>query len=66
MDQYQIGTIWKKTKKKKILFSESKLGTVAYKYGEGNGNPLQCSCLENSMDREASQATVNEVAKSWT
>ena len=20
--------------------------------GEGNGNPLQCSCLENSMDRE--------------
>ena len=47
MDQYQIGTIWKKTKKKKILFSESKLGTVAYKYGEGNGNPLQCSCLEN-------------------
>ena len=21
--------------------------------GEGNGNPLQCSCLENSMDREA-------------
>ena len=25
--------------------------------GEGNGNPLQCSCLENSMDREAWQAT---------
>ena len=22
--------------------------------GEGNGNPLQCSCLENLMDREAS------------
>ena len=21
--------------------------------GEGDGNPLQCSCLENSMDREA-------------
>ena len=26
--------------------------------GEGNGNPLQYSCLENSMDRGAWQATV--------
>ena len=34
--------------------------------GEGNGNPLQYSCLENSMDRGAWQTTVNEVAKSWT
>ena len=34
--------------------------------GEGNGNPLQDSCLENSMDREAWQATVRGVAKSWT
>ena len=32
----------------------------------GNGNPLQYSCLENSMDRGAWQATVNGVAKSWT
>ena len=23
--------------------------------GGGNGNPLQCSCLENSMDREAAE-----------
>ena len=29
--------------------------------GEGNGNPLQYSCLENSMDREAWQATVHRV-----
>ena len=28
--------------------------------GEGNGNPLQCSCLENSMDRGAWQPIVNE------
>ena len=28
--------------------------------------PLQCSCLENSMDRGAWRATVCEVAKSWT
>ena len=34
--------------------------------GEGNGNPLQYSCLENPMDREAWQATVHGVAKSWT
>ena len=32
--------------------------------GEGNGNPLQCSCLENPMDRRAWQATVHGVAKS--
>ena len=32
--------------------------------GEGNGNPLQYSCLENSMDRGAWRATVHGVAKS--
>ena len=34
--------------------------------GEGNGNPLQYSCLENSMDGGAWWATVHRVAKSWT
>ena len=34
--------------------------------GEGNGNPLQYSCLEKSMDREDWQAAVYGVAKSWT
>ena len=34
--------------------------------GEGNSNRLQYSCLENPMDRGAWQATVHEVAKSWT
>ena len=34
--------------------------------GEGNGNPLQYSCLENSMDRGAWKATVHRVVKSWT
>ena len=33
--------------------------------GEGNGNPLQYSCLENPMDRGAWWATVHGVAKSW-
>ena len=32
--------------------------------GEGNGNPLQYSCLENSMDRGAWRATVYGVSKS--
>ena len=34
--------------------------------GEGDGNPLQYSCLENSMVRGAWQAAVHEVAKSRT
>ena len=35
--------------------------------GEGNGNPLQYSCLENSLDRGIWWATVvHGVAKSWT
>ena len=34
--------------------------------GEGNGNPLQYSCLENLMDRGAWQATVHGIAKSQT
>ena len=34
--------------------------------GEGNGYPLQDSCLENSMERGAWWATVHGVAKSWT
>ena len=33
---------------------------------EGTGNPLQYSCLENTTDRGAWQATVCGVAKSWT
>ena len=34
--------------------------------GEGNGYPLQYSCLENPMDRGAWWAAVCRVAKSWT
>ena len=32
----------------------------------GNGNPLQYSCLGNSIDRGAWRATVHGVAKNWT
>ena len=34
--------------------------------GEGNGNPLQYSCLKNSMDRGAWRATVHKVSQSRT
>ena len=34
--------------------------------GEGNGNPLQYSCLENSMDRGVLWAIIHGVTKSWT
>ena len=35
-------------------------------HGKGNGNPLQYSCLENSMDRGAWQATVHGAVESDT
>ena len=33
--------------------------------GEGNGDPLQCPCLENLMDRGDWWAAVHGVVKSW-
>ena len=50
-------------KKKKV---KSYLVSFALIIGEENGNPLQYSCLENPMDREAWQAMVHRFAKSWT
>ena len=41
-------------------------GLYLLKPGEGNGNPLQYSCLGNPTDGGARQATVHGVAKSWT
>ena len=34
--------------------------------GEGNGNPLQCSCLENPRDGGTWWASIEGVAQSWT
>ena len=39
---------------------------LALPLGEGNGNPLQYSCLQNPMDRGAWWAAVHGVAQSWT
>ena len=51
---------------KEYACNEGDLGSVpglGRSPGEGNCNPLQCSCLENSMDRGAWWATVCGVAK---
>ena len=41
-------------------------GSLCPLHGEGNGTPLQYSCLENSMDGGAWWAAVHGVTKSWT
>ena len=50
-------------RKKGIQISRLKLGRVREYNGEGNGTPLQYSCLENPMDRGAWQATVHGVTR---
>ena len=52
------------------LFLALKQSTVLLRFcwklkGEGNGTPLQYSCLENPMDGETWWAAVHGVAKSW-
>ena len=47
-----------------LLFNE--FGFRGRKSGEGNGTPLQYSCLENPMDGGAWKAAVHGVADSWT
>ena len=61
------------TRRKKKCFSgfhlHSKFLFLSFHFsnpGEGNGNPLQYSCLENVVDRGAWWAAVHRVAQSWT
>ena len=54
---------------KEFAYNAGDLGSIpglGRSPGEGNGHPLQSSCLENSMDREAWQVIVHRVTKSWT
>ena len=50
----------------KWIASPGSIPTSERSPGEGNGNPLQYSCLENPMDRGAWWATVHGVGKSQT
>ena len=53
---------------KESAFNAGDLGSILgleRSPGEGNGNPLQYSCLENSMDRGAWQAIVSQSYKPW-
>ena len=53
---------------KKCVFDHwvGKIPRLGRSPGGGHSNPLQYSCLENTMDRGAWQATVHRVAKSQT
>ena len=42
------------------------MASLTSKVGEGNGTPLQYSCLENPMDGGAWWAAVHGVTRSWT
>ena len=48
----------------KLEFLSHFCSALAYKFGEGNGNPLQCSCLENPRDRGAWWAAIYGVTLS--
>ena len=49
----------------KVIFFP-KIYYILNNCGEGNGNPLQYSCLENPVDREAWWAAIHRVTQSWT
>ena len=44
----------------------SEMGPLSKGIREGNGTPLQYSCLENPLDRGAWKAAVHGIDKSWT
>ena len=57
------------SKVKNLLASAGEAGSIpglGRSPGEGNGNPLQYTCLGSSMDRGAWWATVHGLPKSWT
>ena len=49
-----------------IKIARRNINNLRYADGEGNGNPLQCSCLEKPRDRGAWWAAVYGVAQSQT
>ena len=60
---------WGGSDGKEYICNEGDLGLIpglGRSPGEGHGNPLQYSCLENPMDRGAWWAIVHGVTQSWT
>ena len=51
---------------KATIFPPEKLDTLNFRFGEGNGTPLQYPCLENPMEGGAWKAAVPGVADGWT
>ena len=49
-----------------LNWTELSLGCIAFHHGEGNGSPLQYSCLENPTDRGTWWASIHGVTKSQT
>ena len=67
----KVGDFWEKVRDVWGNFESRRFlsqfwGKELISVGEGNGNPLQYSCLENPMDRGAWWATVHRVSKSQT
>ena len=71
------GALWRLVPgdQRELLFNRVRVNVLSWPrgqywsrcwWGEGNGNPLQYSCLGNPMDRGGWQATVHRVVKSWT
>ena len=61
-DHFQFALIHKESDTTESLHFHFSLSCI----GEGNGNPLQYSCLENPMDGGAWNAAVHGVAEGWT
>ena len=55
-----------KRPRNRIYFCTKNYKEIKYLIGEGNGTPLQYSCLETPMDRGAWQAAVHGVTRNWT
>ena len=52
--------------KRRLFLGRKVMTNLDSIFGEGNGTPLQYSCLENPMGRGAWKAAVHGVVKSWT
>ena len=63
LKDFPVGSVVKNLPAKQEILVQS-LGSGRFP-GKGNGNPLQYSCLGNSMERGALWAVVHGVAKSW-